>query len=285
MDRDHVANLGGHELCRYLVVGREVGQSGTPHLQGFVIFNRSVRRSRVSGLLPRAHLEITRGTSEQAATYCKKEGDFDEYGTFPAGNRSNSVLQDLYEWGNAYIEEKGHAPTSPEIACAHPTAYLRYNRVCRLFEHKAPVPNLRDGTPRQWQQSLADELDGNADDRSIKFYVDPDGGNGKSWFQGWYFSKNPDRVQVLSVGKRDDMAHAIDATKSVFFINVPRGGMQLLQYTILEQLKDRLVFSPKYNSKTKVLYNVPHVVVFCNEHPVMGSMTHDRYVIREEFNN
>lgn len=283
VDVDHVRELGQHELCRYLIYGREVGQSGTPHLQGFVVFNRTTRRSRVSGLLPRAHLEIARGTSEQAAAYCKKEGDWVEFGDFPTNNTSNKYLDELYAWGDAFIEEKGRAPTSPEIARAHPTAYLRYPRVCNLFQHRAPIPDLRSGSPRPWQQSLATELDGDPDDRSVLFYVDAEGGNGKSWFQGWYFSNNKDSVQILSIGKRDDLAHAIDPSKKVFFFNVPRGGMQMLQYTILEQLKDRLVFSPKYNSKTKMLSFVPHVVVFCNEEPVMGAMSGDRYIIRNTF--
>lgn len=282
VDRQHVAVLSGHELLKYLVIGRELGQSGTPHLQGFVIFNRSTRRSRVTGLLPRAHLEITRGTSEQAATYCKKEGDFDEYGEFPTNNTTNAYLQELYSWGDAFIEEKGRAPTSPEIAREHPTAYLRYPRVCKLFEARAPVPNLREGTPRDWQATLAAELEEPADDRTVQFYVDAEGGKGKSWFQAWYLTNHPDKTQVLSAGKRDDIAHTIDKTKSVFFFNIPRGGMEFLQYTILEQLKDRMIFSPKYNSSMKFLTTVPHVVVFCNEMPDMNKMSADRYIIKDQ---
>jgi len=44
-------------------------------------------------------------------------------------------------------------------------------------------------------------------------------------------------------------------------------------------LKDRFVFSPKYDSKTKWLSNQPHVVVFMNEHPDMTKLSHDRYRI------
>nr|AUF34970.1 putative replication-associated protein [uncultured virus] len=87
----------------------------------------------------------------------------------------------------------------------------------------------------------------------------------------------PDKVQILSGGKRDDIAHAIDPSKQIFLFNVPRGGMEYLQYTILEQIKDRMVFSPKYNSQTKILRNRAHVVVFSNEMPDIEKMTHDRY--------
>lgn len=282
-DKDHVAELGINQLRKYLIVGREVGASGTPHLQGFVVFTRSIRRSRVSGFLPRAHLEPARGSSQQAAAYCKKDNDFDEYGECPAQRGANSVLEDLYEWGDSFIASTGRAPTSPEIAREHPTAYLRYPRATALFQARAPLPQLRDGTPRDWQSTLATQLEADADDRVIGFYVDPEGGNGKSWFQAWYLCKNPEKTQVLSVGKRDDIAHVIDVSKSVFFFNVPRGGMEFFQYTILEQLKDRMIFSPKYNSKMKFLHKVPHVLVFCNEEPDLTKMTDDRYHIVRTF--
>lgn len=279
-DKDHVASLGIDPLRRYLVVGRELGESATPHLQGFVVFSRGLTRTRVANFLPRAHLELARGTSEQAATYCKKDGDFDEYGECPRQTGANGVLQPLYDWAEEFITSNGRAPTSPEIARAHPTAYLRYPRVTRLFEHHAPPISIREGTPNIWQTALEEELSGEPNDRSILFYVDSEGGTGKSWFQGYYLTKHPETTQLLSIGKRDDIAHVVDVTKKVFFFNVPRGGMEFLQYTILEQLKDRVVFSPKYSSRMKYLHTVPHVVIFCNEEPDLSKMTHDRFDMR-----
>ena len=131
---------------------------------------------------------------------------------------------------------------------------------------------------------LESELDSDPDDRSIIFYVDTEGNKGKTWFQRYYMSKHPDKVQVLSGGKRDDIAHSVEKTKSTFFFNIPRGGMEYLPYTILEQMKDQMVYSPKYSSQMKYLSKCPHVVVFCNEQPMMDRMSEDRYVIRTEYN-
>lgn len=279
--RQHVAELGNNDrVIRYLVVGREVGSNGTPHLQGFVVFRNTVTRTRVLSFLPRSHVEQTRGSSQQAGTYCKKDGDFDEYGTCPTQGGATTVLSALYEWGDAYIAEHGHAPSSPEIAREHPTAYLRYPRATRLFQARAPPPVIRTGNLNEWQQELHDSLEEDADDRSILFYVDPDGGKGKSWFQQYYLSTYPQKTQVLSIGRRDDLAHVIDENKTHFMFNVPRCGMEFFQYTIVEQLKDQMIFSPKYNSRTKILRKKPHVVVFCNEEPDYSKMSDDRYIIK-----
>jgi len=72
--------------CTYLIFGREVGEQGTPHLQGFVITHTRIRLAQVKVLLgtDRVHVEKARGSPEQADDYCKKDGDFECIGTPPA---------------------------------------------------------------------------------------------------------------------------------------------------------------------------------------------------------
>lgn len=65
------------DIIKYLIVQEEKGhEEGTVHWQGFVIFNRSQRLSRLKKLNKRAHWEVTRGTNEEAAAYCRKEDTF-----------------------------------------------------------------------------------------------------------------------------------------------------------------------------------------------------------------
>lgn len=69
---------------RYGVFGAEVGETGTRHLQGFLYYKNAVRFQTVADVFDgRAHIEKMRGTPEEASTYCKKDGDFFEFGDLP----------------------------------------------------------------------------------------------------------------------------------------------------------------------------------------------------------
>jgi len=65
---------------KYLIIGREVGEQGTPHLQGYAEYSPNIRIERLKKINNRAHWEKRRGTAAQAADYCKKEGNFEEWG-------------------------------------------------------------------------------------------------------------------------------------------------------------------------------------------------------------
>lgn len=74
--------------CKYLVYGREVGASGTPHLQGYVYFKNKKSFKQVKDLLgDRYHIEAQRGSCKQAIDYCKKDGDFEEVGAPPLSQK------------------------------------------------------------------------------------------------------------------------------------------------------------------------------------------------------
>lgn len=272
-------NLDNDAQVKYAVVGRETGANGTPHLQGFVIFVSRLRPRGVKQLLGnRCHIEVAKGNNKQASDYCKKDGDFDEYGQYSEDRGKRTDIDDAIEWGDAFIKDNGRPPNDQEIALAHPKTYIKFPRLCECIRLRFSPPPMEDGTPREWQRKLADELDGVADDRQIWFYLDESGGKGKTWFCRWMLSKRND-VQVVGAGKKDDIAYMLDTSKRIFLFNVPRGGMEYFNYVVVEQLKDRLVMSGKYESKMKTWSQKVHVIVFCNEHPDMHKMSQDRYVV------
>ena len=68
--------------CSFLVYGREKGESGTPHLQGFVYFSNARRFDSVRKMLLGAHVEVCRDVAA-AIQYCRKDGDVFEKGNPP----------------------------------------------------------------------------------------------------------------------------------------------------------------------------------------------------------
>lgn len=274
-----LATLGTSPNIRYLVVGRETGDSGTPHLQGYVCFQVRKTIAAAKQLLGnRAHLEVKRGTVVQASDYCKKDADFDEYGTLPTGRGVGSAWAAF----NTFLTESTERPSTMEIASEFPGLFGQYPQGIRRFldlhfPNQIPRPQ---GSPREWQRDLAERLSVPPDDRTVVFVVDPVGGHGKTWLVQHLLHERED-VQVLKVGKRDDLAYCIDIEKSVFLFDVPRSGMEFFQYTVCEMLKDKMVFSPKYESQMKCLSHDSHVIVFCNEYPDRSKLSDDRYDVIE----
>lgn len=273
-------------VCRYHVYGREVAPTtGTPHLQGFIIFEqRKTLAWLKTNFSARANFSVTRASNIQNVTYCKKDGDFEEFGEPPTDETqgARSDLTRAREWIDEFIGEHNRCPNASDLARAHPGPFIRYSRGLLTYARAVcPQPILRSGSLRPWQSDLVAELDAEADDRFIIFYVDEDGGSGKTWLQQYYLSTYPEKTQLLSCARRDDMAYSIDESKHVFLINVPRGSMEFLQYSILESLKDRMVYSPKYDSRMKVICKAAHVVVFCNESPDPSKLSADRLILRD----
>lgn len=113
------------ETIRGLVYQLEQGLNGTRHLQGYVEFTVSTRLGGLKTLLPRAHWEQARGTSEQAQEYCKKaESRLDGpwiVGTFTTNQGKRSDL--------AEIATKIRDGTDmQDIAEDHGASYIRYSK-------------------------------------------------------------------------------------------------------------------------------------------------------------
>lgn len=204
---DHVRNLRTvSEQCEYLVFGREVGEQGTPHLQGFVSFSKRKSLGPTKKLIGNeAHLECAKGSPAQASAYCKKDGDFEEFGTCPGGKGKRTDLEKV-----AKLVQEG-TPVR-EIAKTHPSAILRYGSgVLRL---RLYFPQERRGAPevhvfwgrtgagktrRVWEFIKDDEIWSHPGDKwfdgydghRVVLFDDFDGG----WFKLTYLLKLLDRYR------------------------------------------------------------------------------------------
>ncbi|AXQ66124.1 MAG: putative viral replication protein [Cressdnaviricota sp.] len=69
----------------WLILGREKGEEGTPHIQGACCLSKQMAFAtlkKTAGLV-RAHIEVMQGTPLQSKVYCSKDGDFEEIGELP----------------------------------------------------------------------------------------------------------------------------------------------------------------------------------------------------------
>ena len=79
---EEVASIQALDV-RYIIYGKEVGEAGTPHLQGYVNLSRTQKLSFVAKLIPRAHWTPCNGTPQQNIECCSKQGDVWTKGVAP----------------------------------------------------------------------------------------------------------------------------------------------------------------------------------------------------------
>lgn len=85
------------DKAKYYVSQHEVGEEGTLHIQGYIIFKGNQRLAGLKKLHSKAHWEVRKGTHEQARAYCTKIetaviGTMVEFGDPPApGKRSDLI--------------------------------------------------------------------------------------------------------------------------------------------------------------------------------------------------
>lgn len=261
--------------CKYIIFGKEVGESGTPHLQGFLQVTKKSRMQRVKDMIgSNPHLEQARNVVA-SREYCKKDEDWVEFGTF--GKGGSGKRSDLDEFKEAV---KAGMLCLKTIRETHSDVYARCPRfVMEYVRDNYPQVVIPDHPLRDWQRSVVAMLEQPADRRKIIFVVDEVGNMGKSWFADWFQQQNEETCQVLTPGKRNDMAYVLKPGLKYLFLDAPRSKQsEFIQYDFLEDLKNGRVFSPKYESVVKT-YEPMHIVVCMNEQPDRTKLSADRYTV------
>lgn len=143
-DDDELTIYGLIEHCRYIIVGRETAPTtGTPHYQGFISFNCQRTFSAVQRLLPEgAHIEpkVRTSTFKQASDYCRKSGDFFEYGELPMDQDRKG------DAGKLSAEERWALAKSGDFESLPPEHYPRYRAIYAQFR----VVNDRNELRNYW---------------------------------------------------------------------------------------------------------------------------------------
>lgn len=111
----------GHGEVSYCIVGREVcPKTKRKHLQGYLCLKDRKRISFLKKIDPKCHFEVKRGTVSEAINYCKKDGDFEEFGDTPDESGSNNSFRHCVELAKAGKME--------ELSDEYPGLFTRYKR-------------------------------------------------------------------------------------------------------------------------------------------------------------
>lgn len=138
---ERLSRVVGDDIS-YICWGREVGDAGTPHLQGYLELGRKHRLNGVKQLVgERLHLELRRGTQEQAILYCQKDGAFTEYGEKIVSAQGQRT--DL----ERVVEGLRGGKRLAEVALEEPMLYCKYRNGIRdiagfLQKRRAEPPKV-----------------------------------------------------------------------------------------------------------------------------------------------
>lgn len=153
----------------------------------------------------------------------------------------------------------------------------RLNRQPKILKYEQLYP---------WQKKVVNICDDDTSydkyERNIFWYWDETGNVGKTALAK-YLVKNYDAIAMN--GKANDCKCAVktmvDETgraPDIICFTIPRSREGYVSYSALEEIKDGLIFSGKYESKC-LLFAAPLIFVFANFYPDVNKCSMDRWII------
>lgn len=104
-EKTYIKNLINDKKIKSIIVEEELGEENTPHLQGYIMFNSSMKQSTLKNMIKRAHLEIAKGSPLQNYKYCTKDNKIlIEKGKFP--DKGQGRREDLNVFTEKILNEK-----------------------------------------------------------------------------------------------------------------------------------------------------------------------------------
>lgn len=266
--------------CKYVVIGKEVGEQGTRHLQGFIILKKQQRLSAVTTWIEAAagkhpYTAKAAGTNNEASNYCKKDGIFFENGNMPTKKGERTDIKD-------YLDAVKAGADDELLSELYPACYAKYTRakdqLRRATRKKRKLNEMRDNyqdaSLRTWQRLTLNKLK-SQDNRKVTWVYDPDGNIGKSFLANYLLAK--ENTYLVEGGKRADVAYAYNYEEFVVF-DFTRSQEENVNYSTIESFKNGRIFSSKYESGLK-LFNPAKVLCLSNFYPDKSKLSEDRWQI------
>lgn len=240
-DIEDITGANGANGAVYLMQ-EEIGESGTPHLQGYIEFTKKVRPK---GLYKNKgiHWEKARKNRLANLAYCSK-----------------TTFDNARMWHKG-VDEK----------------YLKKT----LPKKRGYLHSCRSGMTL-WHWCILHLIKQEPDRRKIHWIVDTKGGRGKTALAKHIIDTyGLDNVAYVC-GNARDMKCAISFMKPKFpkiiIMDFPRTVEGEISYRGMEEIKNGLFFSGKYESGT-CYFNIPHVICLANFYPVKNKLSLDRWNI------
>ncbi len=273
-DQEYATIAGLEHGVQYLIVGKEIGLQGTPHLQGYVQFTAKKRLTAVKSLLGvRAHLEVARGGYDANRKYCSKDGEWCAIGVPRLVGSDKTKLKFVVD----KMLKDGPDPKAlyDEFGDTYITHEAKINKMYHMLVSQSSRQDLvGDAVLKEWQATAVDTIK-NQDERTVTFYVDFAGNVGKSFLAKYLVSR--EGAVLFNTTTLKDVAFAWQRESIVLF-DMCRSALEHINYGTFEAFKNGVVFSSKYESCNKYQSGVK-VVVFMNEDPDMSKLSADRYQI------
>ena len=260
------------DQINFLVIGEEIGQNGTPHLQGFINIKQNPKtcgikfwKKEIPGGQT-AHFEPARGTDLQNEKYCTKDGPFFKVGE---PSEATDTWKEVLEMAKVDLHEV--QKIDPEIFVKHYHQLKAINDDYNKPKMAADLPELRE-----WQEVALNKLK-NQHERRILFVVDEVGGKGKSCLAKHIMTTM--NSWACQGGKINDLMYAYDTNAEYVVFDMARcNNPDYYPWNFMENLKNGWFTSTKYKGGLK-MFNAPKIIVFMNEEPPRCKLSSDRYEI------
>lgn len=270
------------QFVSYGVYQLERGDNGTLHWQGYAELSSPQLLTRLKKWLPTAHFEKRHGTDVQARDYCMKRDETYvngpwEHGTFVPAANTQGKRTDL----DAFVAAVDGGASRRELFREHAGVAARHPRYVEAmlqFRQADSAPKLPPFVPMYgWQEGVIDMVNEPPHDRQILWVYDAFGNSGKTYLARYLRQERG--AFYCNGGKGIDICYAYDCEPIVIFDYV-RDAKEFVNYGVIEQIKNGILTSSKYESRTKI-FATPHVLVFANFAPELTKFSSDRLVVIE----
>lgn len=255
------------EEIAFAIVGKEVGASGTPHLQGFIHLKPKKLPAHQGGVttwkrlfpfLQRAHLEKAYGDDHQSWKYCSKDGNLLVEVGSPALNSNQDIFSLLLKT-TSFSEA---SEIAPDLCVKH---YSAINAIVTKNARNSTSPVLPP-LLSSWQRDVARSVLTQSR-RKISFVVDTTGNSGKSILAQSIRAHFGSSVFYCRGGKSSDIVHAFSKNRdySIAIFDYARNKLpDYFAWDLFEELKDGGITSLKYDGDCYWLAQPVRVLVLTN---------------------